>query len=170
MIALIRRETENKLAGKQARIIVKTNSLTDDKIIAELYRASQAGVEIDLIIRGICVLRPQVPGLSDNIRVVSIVGRFLEHSRIFYFANGGAEEVYIGSADWMHRNLDRRVEAVVPIGDPEMRRYFIEEVLPAYLRDNINASVLQSNGEYVRKETSSSAEIFDAQAFFVEPE
>lgn len=168
MIELIRRETVNKIAGKPARIIVKANSLTDDKIIAELYRASQAGVETDLIIRGICVLRPQVPGLSDNIRVISIVGRFLEHSRIFYFANGGAEEVYIGSADWMHRNLDRRVEAVAPIGDPSMRRYIIDELLPAYLRDNVNASVLQSNGEYVRKSRSAAAAEFDAQAFFVE--
>ncbi len=166
-VDLIRRETQNKLEGKPARIVAKANSLTDDRIISELYRASQAGVEIDLIIRGICVLRPGVPGLSDNIRVRSIVGRFLEHSRIFYFLNGGADEVYIGSADWMHRNLDRRVEAVVPIRDQRLRHLLIEKILPAYLADNVNASILMPNGEYapVRAEKEP---VFDSQMVFVE--
>ncbi len=167
LVELIRRETQNKLNGKAARIIVKANSLTDDRLIAELYRASQAGVVIDLIIRGICVLRPGVLGLSDNIRVISIVGRFLEHSRIFYFQNGGDEEVYIGSADWMHRNLDRRVEAVVPIRDSGLRRQLIDVILPAYLTDNVNSSMLLSNGEYQKLQNSDTPE-FDSQLSFVE--
>ena len=123
LIAMIRREQKNKRAGKKARIIIKANSITDVELINELYRASQAGVEIDLIIRGICALRPGIKGLSENIRVRSIIGRFLEHSRIFYFANGGgeAEEVYIGSADLMHRSFDRRVEVLTPILDPELK-------------------------------------------------
>lgn len=167
MIEMIRRETENVKAGKEARIIVKINSLTDDKIIRELYRASQAGVKIDLIIRGICTLRPQVAGLSENIRVVSIVGRFLEHSRIFYFANGGDAEIYIGSADWMHRNLDRRVEAVVPIKDASLRQYLKEEVLAAYLQDNINASILQPDGTYEKIIVGEGEIEFDSQLYFV---
>jgi polyphosphate kinase len=167
MIELIRRETANKLNGKEARIIVKANSLTDEKIIAELYRASQAGVRIDCIIRGICVLRPAVKGLSENIRIVSIVGRFLEHSRIFYFQNAGDEEIYIGSADWMHRNLDRRVEAVVPITDPKLSRYIKEEILAAYLQDNVNSSILLSNGEYEKINASENNIKFDSQTYFV---
>jgi len=167
MIELIAREAENAKAGKEARIIVKINSLTDDKIIRELYRASQAGVRIDLIIRGICTLRPQVAGLSENIRVVSVVGRFLEHSRIFYFANGGNEEIYIGSADWMHRNLDRRVEAVVPIKDASLRKYLKEEILAAYLQDNTNASILQADGTYEKINASEGEVEFNSQLYFV---
>ncbi len=167
MIELIRRETENIKAGKEARIIVKLNSLTDDKIIRELYRASQAGVRIDLIIRGICTLRPQVAGLSENIRVISVVGRFLEHSRIFYFANDGKEEIYIGSADWMHRNLDRRVEAIVPIKDASLRQYLKEEILAAYLQDNINASILQADGTYEKINVGEGEIEFDSQLYFV---
>ena len=167
MIEMIRRETDNIKDGKEARIIVKINSLTDDKIIRELYRASRAGVKIDLIIRGICTLRPGIENLSENIRVISVVGRFLEHSRVYYFANGGKEEIYIGSADWMHRNLDRRVEAVVPIKDEKLRQYLKEEVLAAYLQDNVNASILQSDGSY-EKITINEGEIeFDSQAYFV---
>ncbi len=169
LIDLIRRETQNKIDGKPARIIAKANSLTDDRIISELYRASQAGVEIDLIIRGICVLRPGVNGLSDNIRVTSIVGRFLEHSRIFYFQNAGDERVFIGSADWMHRNLDRRVEAVVPILDRALRRHIIDEILPVYLADNTNASRLLSNGEYAKVRGDDNPP-FDSQLRFVSDE
>ncbi len=165
IIRLIRRETDNKLAGKTARIIAKANSLTDEKIIAELYRASQAGVEIRLIIRGICVLRPGDKGLSDNISVVSVVGRFLEHSRIFYFHNAGNEEVFIGSADWMHRNLDRRVEAVVPILDSKLKRYIIDDLLPAYLRDNSSSSRLHANGQYERVIPNES-DPFSVQEYF----
>jgi polyphosphate kinase len=166
-LEMIRRETVHQQNGRAARIIVKVNSLTDDKIIRELYRAARAGVKIDLIVRGICTLRPGIEGLSENIRVVSIVGRFLEHSRIFYFANGGAEEIYIGSADWMHRNLDRRVEAVVPIKDAALKQYLKEEVLAAYLQDNCNASVLKADGTY-EKITPLEGEIeFDSQTYFV---
>ena len=167
MIQLIKRETSNKLQGKDARIIVKINSLTDDKIVRALYRASQAGVKIDLIVRGICVLRPGIKGLSDNIRVVSIVGRFLEHSRVFYFANGGDEEVYIGSADWMHRNLDRRVEAVVPLKQKRLIRYIKEDLLNAYLKDNTNAKLLRKDGTYEKLSPPDENSNFDSQLHFV---
>ncbi len=166
MIELIDRETENKTKGKKARIIVKINSLTDDKIVRSLYRASQAGVKIDLIVRGICVLKPGIPGLSENIRVVSIVGRFLEHSRIYYFANAGNAELFIGSADWMHRNLDRRVEAVTPIKDANLVRYIRRSVLGAYLKDNVNANALTSQGDYRRLRPAADEQPFDSQMFF----
>ena len=167
MLVMIERETEHKLSGRDAHIIVKINSLTDDKIVRALYRASQAGVKIDLIVRGICVLRPGIKGLSENIRVVSIVGRFLEHSRVFYFANGGDEEIYIGSADWMHRNLDRRVEAVVPIKDANIKQYIKDEVLAAYLKDNTNARILQSDGTYEKLTAESADSEFNSQMYFV---
>ncbi len=166
MIELIDRETENKTKGEKARIIVKINSLTDDKIVRSLYRASQAGVKIDLIVRGICVLKPGIPGLSENIRVVSIVGRFLEHSRIYYFANAGNAELFIGSADWMHRNLDRRVEAVTPIKDANLVRYIRRSVLGAYLKDNVNANALTSQGDYRRLRPAADEQPFDSQMFF----
>ena len=166
LIDLIRRESTNAAAGKPAKIILKTNSLTDTDLIEELYAASNAGVEIELIIRGVCALRPAVVGLSENIRVRSIVGRFLEHSRIFYFANSDeAEEVYIGSADWMQRNLDRRVEVAVPILDPEIRDYLKEELLGAYMRDTVNARVLKPDGSYAKVPSGSTP--FDAQLYFV---
>lgn len=166
LIELIRRETQNKIDGKPARMIIKVNSLTDEQLIQELYDAAAAGVEIDLIVRGVCALRPGVKGLSSTIKVRSLVGRFLEHSRIFYFANGGGddEEVYIGSADWMSRNLDRRVEIVVPVLDPEIKLYLKEEVLDNYLRDNVNARMLRADGTYRKV---SGTEAFDAQMYFV---
>lgn len=167
MLELIERETRNKLDGKEAGMTIKINSLTDDKIIRALYEASQAGVKIDLIVRGICVLRPQIEGLSENIRVVSVVGRFLEHSRIFYFVNAGKEEIYTGSADWMHRNLDRRVEALVPIKDPEIRRYVKAEILDKYLLDTRNAQVLNHNGSYEPVKAESKKAEFDSQQYFV---
>ncbi|MGI8495464.1 MAG: polyphosphate kinase 1 [Pyrinomonadaceae bacterium] len=167
MLELINRETDHKLNGKDARMIVKINSLTDDKIVRALYRASQAGVKIDLIVRGICVLRPGIEGLSENIRVVSIVGRFLEHSRVFYFLNGGDEEIYIGSADWMHRNLDRRVEAVAPIKDERIKQYIKDEVLGAYLKDNVNARILKSDGNYEKLSAKDKEKEFDSQMYFV---
>ena len=164
LTALIRREAINKLDGKEARIIVKINSLTDELLIHELYQASQSGVEIDLIVRGICALRPGVKGLSTNIRVRSLVGRFLEHSRIYYFANGGGvEEVYIGSADWMQRNLDRRVEVIVPILDQSIRDYIKHTILDAYLRDNVNVRTLRPDGSYKK---ISGGEPFNAQMSF----
>ena len=163
---LVRRETANKKTGKEARIILKANSLTDEDLIDALYEASNAGVEIDLIIRGICSLRPGVPGLSENIRVRSIVGRFLEHSRVFYFKNAGADEVYFGSADWMQRNLDRRVEVVIPILDEEIRDYMRDRFLDVYLRDNVNARVLRPDGTY-KKVAQGNSERVDSQAEFV---
>ena len=163
---LIRRERKHKESGKSARIIAKLNSLTDTQIINELYAASNAGVEIDLIVRGTCMLRPGIKGLSQNIRVVSIVGRFLEHSRIYYFANGGEhEELYIGSADWMNRNMDRRVEVVVPVNDALLKVYLKDVALDAYLRDSKNARVLRPDGTY--RKISRGAESFDSQVFFV---
>jgi polyphosphate kinase len=166
MLEMIRREAEHRQNGREARIIVKVNSLTDDFIIRELYEASRAGVKIDLIVRGICTLRPGIAGFSENIRVTSIVGRFLEHSRVFYFANGGAEEIYIGSADWMHRNLDRRVEAVVPVKDAALRQYLKVEVLAAYLQDNRNASRLKSDGSYEKISAAKDETEFDSQMYF----
>ncbi|MBK8466642.1 MAG: polyphosphate kinase 1 [Chloracidobacterium sp.] len=166
LIALIRREVKNKNANKDARIIFKANSITDVQVIEELYKASQAGVEVDLIIRGICALRPGVKGMSENIRVRSIIGRFLEHSRIFYFANAGAEEVYIGSADLMHRSFDTRVELVTPILDPEVREYLKTELLESYLKDDVNAHILKPDGTY-KKLTHRGDKAFDSQMHFV---
>ena len=168
MIEMIEREIKHQTGGKNAgRIIAKINSLTDDTIIRALYRASQAGVRIDLIVRGICVLRPGIEGLSENIRVVSVVGRFLEHSRIFYFANGGSEEIYIGSADWMHRNLDRRVEAIVPINDSRLRQSIKTEILDTYAKDNVNAQLLNADGTYEKITADAKKKPFDSQMYFV---
>ncbi|HZH35497.1 MAG TPA: polyphosphate kinase 1 [Pyrinomonadaceae bacterium] len=166
MVEMIRRETENARQNRPARIIAKMNSLTDVEMTHALYEAAQAGVEIDLIIRGICVLRPGVEGLSENIRVRSLVGRFLEHSRIFYFENGGDEEIYIGSADWMKRNLDRRVEVVAPILSPKIKRYLQEEILTSYLRDNVKARMLQPDGSYQQIKPQPGEEEFAAQDYF----
>src|SRR6266704_3539368 len=166
LTGLIERETTHAKAGRPARIIAKLNRLADAKIIESLYEASQAGVSIDLIIRGICMLRPGVAGLSENIRVRSIVGRFLEHSRLTYFANDGNEEIYIGSADWMVRNLNRRVEIVCPIEDPQLRRFLKDEILQAYLRDNVNARELSSDGFYKRVIRGPAEEPFDSQTYF----
>jgi polyphosphate kinase len=147
---LIEREAEHAREGRPARIIVKINSLVDTNIIQALYRASQAGVEIDLLVRGICSLRPGIRGISDRIRVRSIVGRFLEHSRIYYFENGGEPEVYLGSADWMPRNLHERVEVLFPLKNPLLRDRVMHEILAAYLADNVKARFLQNDGRYLR--------------------
>ncbi|MGE5053592.1 MAG: polyphosphate kinase 1 [Acidobacteriota bacterium] len=149
-IALIEREADHARRGDPARIIAKMNALLDKNIVQALYRASQAGVEIDLIVRGICALRPGVRGVSENIRVRSIVGRFLEHSRIYYFANGGDEEIYIGSADWMPRNLYERVEVLVPLRDEMLRQRVRQEILDAYLADNRKARILLKDETYIR--------------------
>jgi polyphosphate kinase len=149
-IALIDREAEHARQGKPARIIAKMNALLDKNIVQALYRASQAGVEIDLIVRGICAVRPGVRGVSDNIRVRSIVGRFLEHSRIYYFSNGGDEQIYIGSADWMPRNLYERVEVLVPLQDEMLRQRVRSEILDAYLADNRKARILLKDATYIR--------------------
>jgi polyphosphate kinase len=150
LIALIEREAAHAKAGKPASIIAKMNGLLDRRTVEALYAASQAGVEIDLIIRGMCALRPGVKGWSERIRVRSIVGRFLEHSRIFCFANGGKEEVYCGSADWMPRNLVERCEVVFPVTQPDLHKRLRDEILAAYLADNVKARLLQPDGEYVR--------------------
>ena len=150
VIALIDREAEHARQGKEARIIAKMNALLDQSLIQALYRASQAGVKIDLIVRGICALRPGIRGVSENIRVRSIVGRFLEHSRIYYFGNGGDEEIYIGSADLMPRNLYERVEVLVPLRDELLRERVRSEILSAYLADNRKARILLPDTTYVR--------------------
>ncbi|WP_213805925.1 polyphosphate kinase 1 [Granulicella sp. dw_53] len=150
LFKLIEREATHARAGKPAAIVAKMNGLLDRRVVEALYEASQAGVEIDLIIRGMCSLRPGVKGLSERIRVRSIVGRFLEHSRIFSFYNGGDEEVYCGSADWMPRNLVERCEVVFPVKQPELAKRLRHEILGAYLKDNTKARLLRPNGEYVR--------------------
>lgn len=164
MFEMIDREIDHARLGRKARIIAKINRLADQDIVNRLYEASQAGVEIDLIVRGVCTLRPGIPGLSDRIRVRSIVGRLLEHSRVYFFENGGDHQVYIGSSDWMPRNLDRRVEVVVPVDDPQLRDFLKEEYLPSYLRDNVKARVLQPDGTYLKPEAA--GEKFDAQLSF----
>lgn len=168
LIALIRREKKNKLAKKEAHIIIKANAITDVEVINELYEASKAGVEIDMIIRGICSLRPRIAGLSENIRVRSIVGRFLEHSRVFYFANGGGEndEVYISSADMMNRSYDRRVEVMAPILDRNIKTYLRDKLLDAYLKDAVNCSVLHSDGSYTKVAARTSRKP-NSQMYFV---
>jgi polyphosphate kinase len=150
-LELIAREAEHAREGRPARIIAKMNALLDKGVIQELYRASQAGVQIDLIVRGACALKPGIRGLSNRIRVRSIVGRFLEHSRIFYFENGGEEEIYLGSADWMTRNLYERVEVQFPLRDSMLRYRVRHEILEAYLRDTAKARILQRNGSYIRE-------------------
>jgi len=174
VLALIDREAEHARHGRPAHIIAKMNALLDKNVVMALYRASQAGVQIDLFVRGICALRPGVRGVSDRIRVRSIVGRFLEHSRIFYFTNGGEEEVYLGSADWMPRNLYERVEVIFPLRDPLLRERVRHEILAAYLADNAKTRVLQRNGEYVRiwqaegkRKAPSGPALFNAQEFLI---
>jgi polyphosphate kinase len=147
--ALIDRECEHARAGRPAHIIIKNNAVADPGMIKVLYRASQCGVKLDLIVRGVCCLRPGIPGISDNITVRSVVGRFLEHSRMYYFANGGDEEVYIGSADLMERNLDRRVEVLCPVRDPDLRHHLRHVILQSLLNDTHRASILQTDGLYV---------------------
>jgi len=147
-LAAIQGETASALAGRKARIIAKTNSLVEPEIIEALYAASQAGVEIDLIVRGVCTLRPGVKGLSENIRLRSIVGRFLEHSRIFYFLAEGKENVLLSSADWMERNFFRRIEICFPILEQKLKRRVVNEGLKPYLSDNAQSWEMNANGEY----------------------
>jgi polyphosphate kinase len=164
MVELIDREIENAKLGRRAKIIAKINRLADSAIVNKLYEASQAGVEIDLIVRGVCTLRPGVQGLSENIRVRSVVGRLLEHSRVYFFENGGDNEVYIGSSDWMPRNLDRRVEVLAPIENRTIRRYLVDEYLKTYLDDTAKARLLQPDGSYIRPERDEHS--VDAQLAF----
>jgi polyphosphate kinase len=155
LVEHIRAESRNARAGKPARIIAKMNALLEPTIIDELYKASRAGVKIDLIVRGVCALMPGVPGLSDNISVRSIVGRFLEHHRVYYFLAGGEEVLYLSSADWMDRNLFRRIEVAFPLLDKTLKARVIRESLQVHLRDNASAWIMQPDGNYVRKQTRS---------------
>ena len=164
-ISLIKREEDNAKSGKKANIIAKINSLVDKQIIEALYDASRAGVKIQLIVRGICCLRPGLKGVSENINVISIVGRFLEHSRIFYFSNDSNEEIYLSSADWMNRNLDRRVEILFPIEEEE-NKHRIKQFLNVYLSDNVKARVLNSDGTYSRVTCNEGDERINSQEYF----
>jgi polyphosphate kinase len=166
--ALILREIEHAKKGDKARLILKANSVVDPHMIELLYAASQAGVQVDLLVRGMCCLRPGIKGVSDNIRVTSVVGRFLEHSRIYYFLNGGREEIYLGSADLMTRNLNHRVEVVFPVEDKSHAHYLREEVLETYLKDNTRSRLMKSNGEYVRLQPAEKQEPVDIQAWLMD--
>jgi polyphosphate kinase len=168
MMELIDREIEHSKAGRPARIVAKLNRLADQQMIEKLYEASRAGVKIDLIVRAVCTLRPGVKGLSENISVRNIVGRFLEHSRIYWFANGGDDEVFIGSADWMSRNLNHRIEIVAPVMNQPLRDYLKDDVLAACLRDNTKAHELQADGKYKPVERQSNEEPFSSQDYFIE--
>jgi polyphosphate kinase len=167
IVARIRREGVNRKKGKPARIVVKLNSLVDPEVIDALYAASDAGVRIDLIVRGVCCLRPGVAGLSENIGVMSIIGRFLEHSRIYYFENGGTPDVLIGSADAMRRNLDRRIEVLAPVEDPTLAAHLRDHILENCLRDNVKSWDLAEDGTYRRRKPKAGQKPFDAQAFFM---
>lgn len=162
--ALTRREIEHARAGKKARLIFKMNSLVDIEMIQILYEASQAGVQVDLLVRGMCCLRPGIKGVSENIRVISVVGRYLEHSRVYYFQNDGNDEIYIGSADLMPRNLNHRVEVVFPIENKNHIRHLRDKVLEMYFKDNVRARILETNGSYKREIPKSEDKIFDIQA------
>jgi polyphosphate kinase len=149
-VELIEEQIERALAGTPSRIFAKLNALVDYRVIEALYRASQAGVPVELIVRGICCLRPGLPGISENIRVTSIVDRFLEHSRLYVFSPDDEAKVFLSSADWMPRNFHRRVEVMFPIEAADLKRRILKEVLPTYLRDNLRARILQPDGSYTR--------------------
>ncbi len=165
--ALIRREMVHQRLGEPGHLILKLNALVDVPMIKLLYEASQAGVKIDLLVRGMCSLRPGLAGISDNIRVISIVGRFLEHSRVYYFRNGGHEEIYLGSADLMPRNLDRRVEILFPVQDVRIVRYLRDQVLATYMDDTLRARLMQPDGTYCRVHPDATHPPLDSQAWLV---
>lgn len=165
-LKMIRRETQHALAGRPAHIIAKVNSLSDKEIIATLYEASSAGVKVELILRGICCLKAGVPGLSENIKVHSIIGNFLEHSRVFYFENDGSPELYLGSADWMPRNLDKRVEIMFPVEDKKLKERILH-VIKIQLEDNVKTHVLQPDGTYVKPDKRGKIQV-NSQEYFCE--
>jgi polyphosphate kinase len=167
LLARIERETISHKQRGSGRLIFKMNSLVDKEFILALYQASQAGVQVDLIVRGMCCLRPEVPGVSENIRVVSLVGRFLEHSRIYYFENGGEPELYAGSADLMPRNLDHRVEVLFPVLDPGLRERIVRDILNIQLRDNVNAWRQEPGGQYERIVAAGADSRFDSQQWSI---
>ena len=164
---MIRREIAHQVKGGQGRLIFKMNALVDPQVIRLLYQASQAGVKIDLLVRGICCLRPGIPGVSENIQVISIVGRFLEHSRIYYFRNGGHEEIYLGSADLMPRNINRRVEVLFPLEGAELIRHVRDEILAIYLADTVKGRQMQSDGTYVRRKPVAGKRAVNSQEWLV---
>jgi polyphosphate kinase len=168
MQAMIEREIDHQRSGRGGHLIMKMNALVDKKMIELLYQASQAGVQVDLLVRGICCLRPGIAGVSDNISVISIVGRFLEHSRVFYFRNGGREEVYLGSADLMPRNLNRRVEVDFPVQDKNLIRVLRDEILGTYLKDKFKARHMNSDGKYVRDPDFQKKGALNSQETFIE--
>ncbi|GAB4442473.1 MAG: polyphosphate kinase 1 [Anaerolineae bacterium] len=167
LASMIRRETEHARNGAEARLIFKMNALVDAPMIRLLYEASMAGVQIDLLVRGICCLRPGIPGLSENIRVTSVVGRFLEHSRIYYFLNNGEPEIYLGSADLMPRNLNRRVETLFPVADPDIQRRLLDEIIAISMGDNVKARQLLPDGTYERVRPRDGQEPLNSQEWFL---
>jgi polyphosphate kinase len=167
LLTAIDREIAAHRRHGNGRMVFKVNSLVDRLLVRALYRASRAGVKIDLIVRGACCLRPGVAGWSENIRVISVIGRFLEHSRVYYFGNGGDDEVYLGSADLMERNLDRRIEVVFPIEDRGWAAEIRDEIIPAYWRDTTNAWELESDGTYRRLEPAPGERPFDVHSWLI---
>jgi len=168
LVQAIRAEAASHREHGNGHIILKMNSLVDRETIRALYEASRAGVKIDLIVRGICCLRPGVPGWSETITVISIVGRFLEHSRVFYFENNRAPRVYLGSADAMERNFDRRVEVITPVESPELIHHLRDTVLNSYLRDTVNARKLEEDGSWIAVEVRKGEKPFDAQQWLMQ--
>ena len=164
---LIQREIEHAKNGIEARLIIKVNALVDLQIIRLLYQASQAGVKVDLLVRGICCLKPGIKGISENIRVISVLGRYLEHSRIYYFYNGGEEEIFLGSADLMPRNLNHRVEVIFPVEDPRHLRYLRDNVLETYFNDNTRTRIMQPDGTYKRTHPKENAETIGVQEWLM---
>jgi polyphosphate kinase len=165
---LIDREIEHHQRHGGGHMVLKMNALVDAEIIRLLYRASMAGVQVDLLVRGVCCLRPGVPGVSENIRVLSIVGRFLEHSRIYYFHNNGDPQIYVGSADLMPRNLNRRVEILFPIEEARVIRFLRDEVLDVYLADNVKAREMRADGTYLRRPVEKGAPRINSQEVLLE--
>ena len=165
---MIQREIKHQRQGERGHLIFKMNALVDKRSIRLLYEASQAGVQVDLLVRGICCLRPGIKGVSENIKVTSIVGRFLEHSRIYYFRNGGQEEIYLGSADLMPRNLNRRVEVVFPVRDAKLIHELRCDILDTYLSDEVKARHMRANGTYSRSSNRSTADAVNSQQAFID--
>ncbi|MDP1920490.1 MAG: RNA degradosome polyphosphate kinase, partial [Myxococcales bacterium] len=165
---MIEREAQKAKKGEPARIIGKMNALVDPVTIRALYAASQAGVEIDLLVRGICCLRPGVPGVSERIRVISVVDRFLEHARVFSFGTGAATDVFISSADWMPRNFHRRVEVMAPVEDPALKLRLLDEVMGLGLKDNVKARQLQPDGSYLPRPLALDGQTIRSQSMMLE--
>ncbi len=168
MEALIEREIEHQKKNGCGHLIFKMNALVDPRMIRKLYLASQAGVKIDLIVRGMCCLRPGIAGISENIRVTSVVGRFLEHSRIYYFCNGGNEDIYLGSADLMPRNINWRVEVLFPVLDRRIIRYLRDDVLDTYLKANKKVRVLQADGSYKHVQPNPDEAVINPQEWLIQ--